>query len=37
MGRDPSYDIFFEPLKIGPVTAKDRVYQVPHLCPLHDD
>jgi len=24
------YDILFEPMKIGPVTAKNRFYQVPH-------
>lgn len=30
MPRDPRYDILFEPLKIGPVTAKNRFYQVPH-------
>jgi dimethylamine/trimethylamine dehydrogenase len=30
MGRDPRYDILFEPVKIGPVTAKNRFYQVPH-------
>ncbi len=28
--RDPRYDILFEPLKIGPVTAKNRFFQVPH-------
>ena len=28
--RDPFYDILFEPLKIGPLTAKNRFYQVPH-------
>ncbi|MFT5710371.1 MAG: dimethylamine/trimethylamine dehydrogenase [Halioglobus sp.] len=28
--RDPRYDILFEPIKIGPVTAKNRFYQVPH-------
>ncbi|WP_119273071.1 FAD-dependent oxidoreductase [Taklimakanibacter deserti] len=28
--RDPRYDILFEPLAIGPVTAKNRFYQVPH-------
>ena len=28
--RDPSLDILFEPLQIGPVTAKNRFYQVPH-------
>ncbi len=28
--RDPRYDILFEPLPIGPVTAKNRFYQVPH-------
>lgn len=30
MVRDPRYDILFEPVKIGPVTAKNRFYQVPH-------
>jgi dimethylamine/trimethylamine dehydrogenase len=30
MGRDPRYDILFEPVKIGPVTARNRFYQVPH-------
>lgn len=30
MARDPRYDILFEPLQIGPVTAKNRFYQVPH-------
>ena len=29
-GRDPRYDVLFEPLAIGPVTAKNRFYQVPH-------
>ena len=28
--RDPRYDILFEPMAIGPVTAKNRFYQVPH-------
>ncbi len=28
--RDPRYDILFEPMKIGPVTSKNRFYQVPH-------
>lgn len=28
--RDPRYDILFQPQKIGPVTAKNRFYQVPH-------
>ncbi len=28
--RDPRYDILFEPVKIGPVTAMNRFYQVPH-------
>ncbi|SFG28093.1 dimethylamine/trimethylamine dehydrogenase [Palleronia marisminoris] len=27
---DPRYDILFEPMKIGPLTAKNRFYQVPH-------
>ncbi|AZL60782.1 FAD-dependent oxidoreductase [Tabrizicola piscis] len=30
MTRDPRHDILFEPLKIGPKTAKNRFYQVPH-------
>jgi dimethylamine/trimethylamine dehydrogenase len=30
MARDPRYDILFEPIRIGPVTAKNRFYQVPH-------
>jgi len=30
MTRDPRYDILFEPVPIGPVTAKNRFYQVPH-------
>lgn len=28
--RDPRYDILFEPVQIGPLTAKNRFYQVPH-------
>lgn len=28
--RDPRYDILFEPVEIGPVTAPNRFYQVPH-------
>ncbi len=27
---DPRHNILFEPVKIGPVTAKNRFYQVPH-------
>src|SRR5256885_5106664 len=30
MTRDPRYDILFEPIRIGPVTARNRFYQVPH-------
>ena len=30
MARDPRYDILFEPMTIGPVTARNRFYQVPH-------
>ncbi|MEX0697153.1 MAG: FAD-dependent oxidoreductase [Dongiaceae bacterium] len=30
MARDPRYDILFEPVKIGPLVAKNRFYQVPH-------
>lgn len=28
--RNPNHDILFEPMPIGPVTAKNRFYQVPH-------
>jgi dimethylamine/trimethylamine dehydrogenase len=30
MKRNPRYDILFEPVKIGPVTAPNRFYQTPH-------
>ena len=30
MSRDPKYDILFDQVKIGPLTAKNRFYQVPH-------
>ncbi len=30
MARDPRYDVLFEPVKIGPLTTKNRFYQVPH-------
>ena len=30
MSRDPRFDVLFEPLRIGPVTAPNRFYQVPH-------
>ena len=30
MSRDPRYDILFEPVRIGPVTAPNRFYQTPH-------
>ena len=32
MTRDPRFDVLFEPVQIGPVTAKNRFYQVPHCC-----
>ncbi|WP_374292379.1 oxidoreductase [Paenirhodobacter enshiensis] len=28
--RNPAYDILFQPMQIGPLTAKNRFYQVPH-------
>ncbi|MGB5709283.1 MAG: hypothetical protein WBM41_20945, partial [Arenicellales bacterium] len=34
MTRDPRYDVLFEPIKIGPVTARNRFYQVPHCAGL---
>ncbi|MEM7206647.1 MAG: FAD-dependent oxidoreductase [Pseudomonadota bacterium] len=30
MPRDARYDVLFEPIQIGPVTAKNRFYQAPH-------
>jgi dimethylamine/trimethylamine dehydrogenase len=30
MPRDPRHDILFQPVQIGPVTAKNRFFQVPH-------
>ncbi len=30
MSRESRFDVLFEPVKIGPVTAKNRFYQVPH-------
>jgi dimethylamine/trimethylamine dehydrogenase len=30
MARDSRYDVLFEPVRIGPVTAPNRFYQVPH-------
>jgi dimethylamine/trimethylamine dehydrogenase len=30
MPRNPRYDILFEPVRIGPVTAPNRFYQTPH-------
>jgi len=30
MTRNPRYDILFEPVAIGPVTARNRFYQAPH-------
>ena len=30
MARDPRYDVLFEPVRLGPVTARNRFFQVPH-------
>jgi dimethylamine/trimethylamine dehydrogenase len=30
MPRNPRYDILFEPVRIGPVVARNRFFQVPH-------
>src|ERR1700752_448541 len=30
MARNPRYDVLFEPVKIGPVTARNLFYAVPH-------
>ncbi len=34
MARDPRYDPLFESVRIGPVTAPNRFYQVPHCTGL---
>ena len=36
MARDPRYDVLFEPVRIGPVTAKNRFYQPPHCNGMGD-
>jgi dimethylamine/trimethylamine dehydrogenase len=30
MPRNPRFDVLFEPVRIGPVTARNRFFQVPH-------
>jgi dimethylamine/trimethylamine dehydrogenase len=30
MARDPKYDVLFEPISVGPKTAKNRFWQTPH-------
>jgi dimethylamine/trimethylamine dehydrogenase len=30
MARNPRYDLLFDPVRIGPVTARNRFYAVPH-------
>ena len=30
MTRDSRFDVLFEPVRIGPVTTRNRFYQVPH-------
>ncbi len=30
MARNPAYDILFEPIRLGPVVARNRFYQTPH-------
>jgi dimethylamine/trimethylamine dehydrogenase len=34
MANGGKYSVLFEPVKIGPVTARNRFYQVPHCCGL---
>ena len=29
--REPRFDVLFEPVRIGPVTARNRFFQVPAL------
>ena len=37
MTRDSRYDILFEPIQIGPVTTRNRFYQVPHCSGASDN
>ena len=37
MTRDPRYDVLFEPVAIGSVTASNRFYQVPHCTGMDYD
>jgi dimethylamine/trimethylamine dehydrogenase len=37
MPRNPAYDILFEPVRIGPKTAPNRFYQVPHASGMKND
>ena len=37
MARDARYDILFEPVPFGPLTLKNRFYQVPHCNGLGSD
>jgi dimethylamine/trimethylamine dehydrogenase len=30
LSRDPRYDVLFEPVALGPVTTRNRFFQVPH-------
>jgi dimethylamine/trimethylamine dehydrogenase len=30
MSREPRFDVLFEPVRLGPVTARNRFFQVPH-------
>ena len=32
MKKNQAYSVLFDPVKIGPVTTKNRFYQVPHCC-----
>ena len=27
---DPKYDVLFKPVRIGPLTAENRLFQMPH-------
>ncbi len=37
MGRDPKYDVLFEPIQLGPKTLRNRFWQVPHCCGAGSD
>jgi dimethylamine/trimethylamine dehydrogenase len=37
MARNPRFDVLFEPVRIGPLTTRNRFYQVPHASGMTND